>query len=514
MHRLRLLLADLLLILVATLLALVVRDNFEPSAARAEALLPYLACTLAAAAVVFPALGVGRTIWRFTAMADYLQLLVGTCVSVLAALALGFGYNRLDGVARSLPLLQVMLMLFILVGARVYMRLRHAGRGIPAQLSTPRPAAQKPETVLVVGLSRLTELYLRCIAEFAPERVHVAGLLGRSAHHTGRLVHGQKVFGTPDQIEQTLRDLEVEGVFVDRIVVTTASDRLSDLERGALLAVERSSGIKLEFVAEQLGLDFSDDRASDDPSAAPEAEEVAFVIKDAELAALARRPYWRVKRALDMFGALVLLAGLSPVMLLATLLVAIDVGFPVRFWQLRPGLGGRPFKLCKLRTMSAAHDASGRKVPESERVSFIGRFLRRVRLDELPQLLNILSGEMSFIGPRPLLRADQSAAFAARLLVRPGLTGWAQVEGGRDISTANKAALDVWYVEHASLTLDWQIFLRTLRMVFRGERTNAASIRLAWRDLQRAGICVSSDWATGQRRVAGEVSAAAGVKAA
>jgi lipopolysaccharide/colanic/teichoic acid biosynthesis glycosyltransferase len=109
-------------------------------------------------------------------------------------------------------------------------------------------------------------------------------------------------------------------------------------------------------------------------------------------------------------------------------------------------------------------------------------------MDELPQLFHILFGQMSFVGPRPLLPVDQPVGAAARLLVRPGLTGWAQVKGGRLISAADKAALDLWYVRHASLTLDLVILLRTVGMVLFGERTQAEAIRKAWDEIKQAHI--------------------------
>jgi lipopolysaccharide/colanic/teichoic acid biosynthesis glycosyltransferase len=137
--------------------------------------------------------------------------------------------------------------------------------------------------------------------------------------------------------------------------------------------------------------------------------------------------------ALDLVGAVVMLLLLAPLMLVASVLVVLDVGWPVVFWQQRPGLGGGNSAV-QIAYHGGAHDADGRRVPEHRRVSRIGYALRRLRIDELPQLLNILIGEMSFIGPRPLLPADQSTAYAARLLVRPGLTGWAQVKAGRDVS--------------------------------------------------------------------------------
>ena len=140
------------------------------------------------------------------------------------------------------------------------------------------------------------------------------------------------------------------------------------------------------------------------------------------------------------------------------------------FWQQRPGLGGRPFRLYKFRTMARPYDADGRRIADADRLSVVGRFLRRSRLDELPQLFNILIGEMSFIGPRPLLAADQYPGLDARLAVRPGMTGWAQIKGGRQLSASDKAALDVWYIRNACLRVDLEILLGTLRVILLGER--------------------------------------------
>jgi lipopolysaccharide/colanic/teichoic acid biosynthesis glycosyltransferase len=136
--------------------------------------------------------------------------------------------------------------------------------------------------------------------------------------------------------------------------------------------------------------------------------------------------------------------------------------------------------------MGAAHDASGRRRSDAERVSALGHLLRRTRLDELPQLFSILLGHMSFVGPRPLLPVDQPAGHSARLLVRPGLTGWAQIKGGRIISAEDKAALDVWYVRNASLALDLRILLGTIPMVLFGERVAEDAIAQAWRELKEA----------------------------
>jgi lipopolysaccharide/colanic/teichoic acid biosynthesis glycosyltransferase len=156
--------------------------------------------------------------------------------------------------------------------------------------------------------------------------------------------------------------------------------------------------------------------------------------------------------------------------------------------------------------MRNAHNEQGERVPDELRTSAVGWFLRRTRLDELPQIFNVLIGEMSLVGPRPLLPVDQSPAFAARLLVRPGLTGWAQVTGGREVSARDKAALDVWYVRNASLGLDIKIAMLTLPMMVLGERLDRDMVRKAWDEL-------SSSRVAGTARLEGEIAAQSGLRA-
>jgi hypothetical protein len=144
--------------------------------------------------------------------------------------------------------------------------------------------------------------------------------------------------------------------------------------------------------------------------------------------------------------------------------------------------------------MRAPHDSEGRRITDAERLSLVGNLLRRLRLDELPQLYNVMMGQMSFIGPRPLLPHDQFPALAARLAVRPGLTGWAQIKGGRNLTPSDKAALDIWYVINGSFWVDAKIFVATLRTILFGERTDADAIRDAWRELGPKRLsCESED---------------------
>ena len=357
-------------------------------------------------------------------------------------------------------------------------------------------------SVVIVGVNRLTELFLQSAQELSPGDLHVAGLVGTNDRHTGRLMHRHPILGTPEQLPDILKTLVVHGIVVDRIVVTARVDRLSPDAQAALQALEASSDIRVDYLARTLGLEPPDQTpARSDltvhggsqtvPSAAKRSAAL-LTIPAEEREALKVKPFWRLKRAIDVVGALFLILVLAPVIAVVTLLVLLDVGRPLLFWQQRPGLGGRPFKLYKLRTMAGAHDADGRRLLEEQRVSVIGRLLRRTRLDELPQLFNILVGQMSFIGPRPLLPVDQPVGHEARLLVRPGLTGWAQVKGGRHLSALDKVALDLWYVRHASPAVDLEIVMRTVHLVLFGEKTDADAVRRAWEDLQNPRLPVGA----------------------
>jgi lipopolysaccharide/colanic/teichoic acid biosynthesis glycosyltransferase len=179
-----------------------------------------------------------------------------------------------------------------------------------------------------------------------------------------------------------------------------------------------------------------------------------------------------LKRLLDLVVAAVALLILSPILALVAAAVRISIGAPVLFRQRRPGKGGRPFELLKFRTMSDAVDGHGRLLPDAQRLGRIGSLLRELSLDELPELINVIKGEMSLVGPRPLLMQylDRYTPDQARRHdVKPGITGWAQINGRNAISWDERFALDVWYVDHRSLWLDLKILMITVKKVFTRE---------------------------------------------
>lgn len=177
-----------------------------------------------------------------------------------------------------------------------------------------------------------------------------------------------------------------------------------------------------------------------------------------------------MKRLFDFLAAGLALVLLALPLLVLTSIIRYKLGSPVLFRQTRPGLGGQPFELIKFRTMTDARDAAGELLPDTERLTPFGRLLRATSLDELPELWNVLRGDMSLVGPRPLLMRYlpyYSEQEAKRHRVRPGLTGWAQLHGRNTLSWDERLALDVWYVENRSMLLDLRILLQTVLMVLR-----------------------------------------------
>jgi sugar transferase EpsL len=180
----------------------------------------------------------------------------------------------------------------------------------------------------------------------------------------------------------------------------------------------------------------------------------------------------KLKRCFDLITALIAFLALLPVMSVTALLVRIKLGSPVFFVQVRPGLHAKPFRIYKFRTMTDSRDKNGHLLPEEERLVPFGMFLRRYSLDELPQLLNVIKGDLSLVGPRPLLMSyisKYTAEQARRHEVRPGITGWAQINGRNNLTWEEKFGMDVWYVDHQSLWLDLNILLKTVSKVIHSE---------------------------------------------
>ncbi|HID61593.1 MAG TPA: sugar transferase [Anaerolineae bacterium] len=200
------------------------------------------------------------------------------------------------------------------------------------------------------------------------------------------------------------------------------------------------------------------------------------------------------KRVLDIVLATAALALLSPVALLVALAVRLTMGPPVIFRQVRPGLRGRPFVMYKFRTMLDLHDEKGNPLPDEKRLTELGKSLRRWSLDEIPELWNVLKGDMSLVGPRPLLVKYlplYTPEQARRHEVKPGVTGWAQVNGRNAISWEQKFALDVWYVDNQSLWLDLKIIALTVWKILKREGISQPG-QATMEEFRGSGTCHST----------------------
>jgi lipopolysaccharide/colanic/teichoic acid biosynthesis glycosyltransferase len=288
------------------------------------------------------------------------------------------------------------------------------------------------------------------------------GVLAEKRDVWASSLNGQKILGSVFEISRVLKVLETHGVKVGRLVIALPHGHLPRAVKKELRMIADVYDLQIEQLGEILGIP-----SNGDPVPGISRFEARVTL------------YSGVKRALDIASATLLLLFLSPVIILTSVLVLIDVGWPFIFWQDRPGRYGVPFRLYKFRTMRAPVDAHGSSVPPDQRTSRLGGFVRRTRADELLQLFNVLIGEMSMIGPRPLLPSDQPEDVDRRLSVRPGITGWAQVNGGRLMPVTEKTALDLWYTEAMGPRLDLKIALLTAKTVIFGEYINLDAVDAA-----------------------------------
>lgn len=326
--------------------------------------------------------------------------------------------------------------------------------------------------MIVIGLNDVSVFFMKFLEACARQQ-RVIALLDPEPRWIGRSVQGVRVFGPPSHLEALIDEFAVHGVRTDRVLISNQSGTLLARELRQVQEICAQRDLELSFVRDLVGL-----RAVKRPGASASAGRTSRPAYQSPTH-MPSSPYFRWKGRIEFVIALGLLLLLWPLWLLAAALAFLDVGSPTLFWQQRVGLHGRDFQLYKIRTLRPAFDRHGQRTPEERRLSWVGRLLRQTRLDELPQLLNILVGDMSLIGPRPLLPQDQPPDPSVRLMVRPGITGWAQVNGGTLLTAEEKEELDAWYIRHASFWLDLSIIVMTVRSLVWGDRRSEAALAMA-----------------------------------
>ena len=394
---------------------------------------------------------------RYFSVDDIFDIAKAVLVAELLIAAVMFLVTRLEGIPRSTLFIHALILATALVAARTTIaHFEHRQKGAIRHPS-------KTKYVVVIGSNYLSSAFIKWLETNEIEPKQVMAILDDREEVMGRKISGVQVLGNPLRLKQTVEEFSVHGVKVDEVIVSNGESQLAKPILAELQRICRQKEIELTFLPQLFHSTFR--QVADSNNEPAELQQAAtFPISS----------YFEIKRVLDFVFALLFTALLSPIFICVSVLVALDVGTPLVFWQRRLGQGGRGFQIYKFRTMQSPFDRFGESWPERQRLSAIGRLLRKTGLDELPQLLNVLVGEMSLVGPRPLVPEDQPADPTIRLMVRPGITGWAQVNGGKQITNDEKGDLDEWYVRNASPWLDLRILLLTCRYFVVGTRANVS----------------------------------------
>ena len=463
----RLAVADLLSAFLAPSLAFLLRDAPFSAEVHLEPYAIYICAATGFSALFCIQFRVAHGLPKFFSFHDAIQIAKASACAVTASTILLFTLTRLESIPRSIPPIHFLMLTAALIGVRLLRRAVVHRQEVAAALDVPH---DKERGVIIVGAGRLAWFYIRLLDTFAADNRRVIGILDENRTLHGRSIFGHVIMGDTGEARALLDDLSQHGVEVHGFVICERErDKALELfDRLRTLCLER--GLELEILAEQLGV------------YGREQEEIVadnHGVKEAPASGGDGNWYFAVKCLVEPVLAAVLVLAFSPLFALAGLLVRIDLGAPVLFWQRRIGRNGRPIYVYKFKSMRNAVDASGRRLQDAERLTPVGRFLRATRVDELPQLFNVVMGDMALIGPRPLLLVDQPAEHSLRLSIAPGLTGWAQIHGGKLVNAEEKNALDEWYVRNASPKLDVAIVLRTLVIVLTGDRRNEAGLTAA-----------------------------------
>ena len=398
--------------------------------------------------------GLHRRVWSYTSISDLIAIVRASSWLTVALIPLMLIVEALV----PLPILpmQWFMLIVMLSASRLAYRSLKAGRSAATVL--PAPGVKAP--VLMYGCNPMTSVFIHAVQAGPLSALRVVGIVDDVGDRVGRYIGQIPVLGHGRDLDRILIDLAANGTSPQRMIVT-AGFNLCPETRARLEAVQARHGLQVDYLQDVIGISVLP------PPAPPPAT--------TELPG----GYERLRRFGDVVGSALALVAVAPLLALVALAVLVDLGSPLLFRQIRPGKGLRPFTLYKFRTMRFAYDAAGAPLPDAERTTRLGRFLRRARLDELPQLVNVLLGDMSLIGPRPLLPRDLPQNFARRAAARPGITGWAQVNGGHKLEAAQKLALDLWYVQNASLWLDLRIVALTVRTILLGERVGLEALAQA-----------------------------------
>jgi lipopolysaccharide/colanic/teichoic acid biosynthesis glycosyltransferase len=439
---------DLFSVLLAGPIAMALRDPSLFSGTRFGPATLYCLIGYGAGLLMVIVFHLGRGLHDHISAREVRSVVVASLVATGLTAAGAFSVDRLNYIPRSLPIIQFFALCALMLGGRV---LAMASHGFAAPCVNNYLMGSHN---LLICANAFASSYLKMLDAFNVDRTNIVAILDRNSKLFGRALLGHPIIGPPSALARVVKEYKVHGVQIDGVLIC---DNRPSEEDKTWRDVEENCGVlgvELKFLSDVLGFELGETIKKRD---------------DDRVIVAGSKPYAFAKRMFDVSMSLAAAIIISPFVALVALGILIDLGWPLIFWQKRLGYRGESLLIYKFRTLHAPYDRHGNFVEEDRRPSRYGSLLRRARFDELPQLWNVFSGDMSFVGPRPLLPIDQPDKNELRLSVRPGVTGWAQVNGGRQISADEKGSLDDWYVRHASFWLDVRILIRTVGIVCLGD---------------------------------------------
>ncbi|MGI9486308.1 MAG: sugar transferase [Geminicoccaceae bacterium] len=452
---------DLTMLTAAFPISIFLRENFDPDAQHIVPAAYGSAVLFMIALFVFRVMGVQQNMWRYSSPRDLMvvarALFIVTAIFVPAM----FLIDRLDGIPRSV----LVIFWFVAFAGLCSTRLLYIWAvtwidGRPHSMSRWERCR-----ILVLASIRPSSTVIQSVNIRCAHKVQIVGVVSEDAER-GRTLLGIEVLGNAKRLPQILASLDIVGSYPHAIILDEADEParhwlMDHLETAApSIPVFRSTAIG------QLS-QFVDKHQ-------PRDQLITFNSNP--------KSYLEAKRMIDIAAASIGLVFLSPLLVLIAGLLYLLHGAPIMFTQARAGRYLQEFRLVKFRTMREPFDSTGKALDDKDRVTRLGLLLRATRLDELPQFWNVLRGDMSLIGPRPLLHRDMPSdahILAERYSVRPGITGWAQVNGGHQVENHQKMALDIYYIRNASLGLDAKVLFMTVKMMLFGESVDRVAINQA-----------------------------------
>ena len=443
---------DVFSVLAAGPVAIVLRDPSLFAAPGVGSAVAYCVIGFGAGLLMVIAFHLGKSLHLHVSAREVRSVVAASLAATALTAVAAFSLYRLDYVPRSLPVIQLLVLCSLMLGGRALAVRRARFAGVRANNYSFQ------SHTLLIGANEFASSYLKMLDVFNVDRTNIVAILDPNTKLFGRALLGHPIIGPPSAIVRVVNEYKVHGVDITRVLICENRPIEEESRDGEIAECCKSAGVAQSYLSDVVGFRFGEPAQTDEENPRE------------------RTNYQIIKRAFDLSASAAIAIAISPVAMLIALGISIDLGWPIIFWQKRLGYEGQPFLIYKFRTLHPPYDQLGNFVEEDQRASRFGSFLRRLRLDELPQLWNVFAGDMSFVGPRPLLPIDQPKRTQLRLEMRPGVTGWAQINGGRQIAPEAKGVLDEWYVRNASFWLDIRIILRTVGTVLFGDRYRVSHV--------------------------------------